>query len=152
MGETTNNKMTEEMMKDTLLYVKLFNRKVSHLHEKGIMKTLTWLILIEQYGNPSISGLGRVLNVSKSQMTARLDKLVESGLIERVHDSEDRRIIRIVLTSEGQNFIKNYQKTVKESMDQLLSPLSHEEVKELKKSIKTIKNAVLKIQNVQNKK
>lgn len=148
MGETTNNEMTEEMMKDTLIYVKLFNRKVSHLHEKGIMKTLSWLILIEQYGNPSISGLGNVLDVSKSQMTARLDKLVELGLIERVHDGEDRRIIRIVLTSEGQNFIKNYQKSVKESMDQLLSPLSPKEVEELKKSIKTIKNVVLKIQNV----
>jgi DNA-binding MarR family transcriptional regulator len=80
-------------------------------------------------------------------MTLKMDKLAEAGFTERIPDRNDRRIIRIVLTPEGRNFIKNSQKTVKESLTQLLSPLSFEEVEELKKSITTIKNVVLKIQD-----
>ena len=87
-----------------------------------------------------------MLNVSKSQMTLKMDKLEQAGYTERIPDDKDRRIIRIVLTPEGLNFIKNSRNTVKEGMNQLLSPLSIEELEELKKSITTIKNVVLKIQ------
>jgi DNA-binding MarR family transcriptional regulator len=75
-----------------------------------------------------------------------MDKLEQAGYTERIPDNEDRRIIRIVLTEEGLSFIKNSKKTVKEGMGQLLSPLSIGEIEELKKSITTIKNVVLKIQ------
>jgi DNA-binding MarR family transcriptional regulator len=147
MVEKNINNLIEEMLKDTLIYTILFNRELTNLGEREFIKTFLWLISIEQYENPSLSGLGNILNVSKSQMTLKMDKLSEAGFTERIPDKNDRRIIRIVLTPEGRNFIKNSQKTVKKSMIQLLSPLTLEEVEELKKSIATIKNAVLKIQN-----
>lgn len=150
MREKEGDSSLEEMIGDTLLYVMLFKNKLTRLSEnKIVMKTLAWLLLVEQLDNPSISELGDGLNVSKSQMTARVDKLVEAGLIERVPDKGDRRKIWIVLTPEGKDFIKNSQKTVKENMNQLLSPLSLKEVEELKKSIRTIKKVSLKIQDAQ---
>ncbi len=144
--EKKMDKLVEEIMEDALIYIRLFNRELILLDEKEFLKTFFWLILIEQYNNPSISVLGKKLKVSKSQMTPKIDKLVKAGFIDRVNDEKDRRIIRIALTSEGRNFIKNSQNTVKGDMKQLLSPLSLKEVEELKKSIETIKNVVLKIQ------
>ena len=135
------------MLEDTLIYTVLFNRELTSLGEREFIKTFLWLISIEQYDNPSLSGLGKMLNVSKSQMTLKMDKLADAGFTERIPDKNDRRIIRIVLTPKGQDFIKNSKKTVKENMMQLLSPLSYEEIKELKNCIATIKNAVLKIQD-----
>jgi DNA-binding MarR family transcriptional regulator len=93
-----------------------------------------------------MSDLGKTLNISKTQMTTKIDKLVNVGFIERVPDENDRRVLRIVLTTEGKNHIKKSHKTVTESMNQLLSPLDHKELEELSKSIETIKNVVLKIQ------
>jgi DNA-binding MarR family transcriptional regulator len=147
MEEKKIDNLIESMLEDTLIYTILFNRELTNLGEREFIKTFLWLISIEQYDNPSLSGLGKMLNVSKSQMTLKMDKLAEAGFTERIPDRNDRRIIRIVLTPEGRNFIKNSQKTVKESLTQLLSPLSFEEVEELKKSITTIKNVVLKIQD-----
>ena len=146
MAEEKIDNLIEGMLEDTLIYTVLFNRELTNLDEREFIKTFLWLISIEEYENPSLSGLGKVLNVSKSQMTLKMDKLERAGYTERIPDMEDRRIIRIVLTPEGKNFIKKYKKTVKEGMSQLLSPLSIEEIEELKKSIATIKNAVLKIQ------
>jgi DNA-binding MarR family transcriptional regulator len=151
MDEKKIDNLVDEILEDTLIYTILFNRELSNLGEREFIKTFLWLIAIEQYNNPSLSGLGKMLNVSKSQMTLKMDKLAEAGFTERIPDKEDRRIIRIVLTPEGRNFIKNSQKTVKESMNQLLSPLTFEEVQDLKKSIATIKNVVLKIQAGKNR-
>ena len=147
MDEKKIDNLIEDMLEDTLIYTVLFNRELTNLGEREFIKTFLWLISIEEYDNPSLSGLGNMLNVSKSQMTLKMDKLAQPGFTERIPDEEDRRIIRIVLTPEGRNFIKNSQKTVKDSMIQLLSPLTLEEVEELKKSIATIKNVVFKIQN-----
>jgi DNA-binding MarR family transcriptional regulator len=146
--EKKPDKLIEEMLEDSIIYIKLFNRELINLSERKFMKTFAWLILIEQYGNPSMSVLGKTLNISKTQMTAKIDELVDDGLIERVPDENDRRVLRIVLTSHGKNLIKKSHKTVTEGMNQLLSPLSHKELEELNKSIGIIKNAVLKIQGV----
>jgi len=148
MVEKKPDKLVEEMLEDLIIYIKLFNRELIHLAERKFLKTFFWLILIEQYDNPSMSALSKKLNVSKTQMTSRIDKLANDGLIERVPDENDRRVLRIVLTTEGENFIKKSHKTVNEGMNQLLSPLNLKEVEELSKSIEIIKNTVLKIQGV----
>lgn len=147
MGKQDTDKFIGEMMED-LVYIRLFNEELRHLGERKSSKIFFLLLMIEQYGNPSISTVGRILHVSKTQMTSKIDELVKAGFIERVHDENDRRIIRLVLTREGRNFIKNYQKTFNENMSQLLSQLSFEDVEELKKSLKTIKNVILKIQEL----
>ena len=146
MDEKNIDKLIDGMLDDTLIYTLLFNRELTSLGEKEFIKKFLWLIAIDEYNSPSLSGLGKMLNVSKSQMTLKMDKLAQAGYTERIPDKEDRRIIRIVLTPEGQNFINNSRKTVKEGMNQLLSPLSMEEIEELKKSVTNIKNVVLKIQ------
>ena len=143
-----SGKLIEEMLEDSILYIKLFNKELLNLSGKKFMKTFFWLLLIDQYDNQSMSALAKTLNISKTQITPRIDQLVNDGLLERVPDENDRRVLRIVLTAEGEDLIKNSNITVKEGMNQLLNPLSPEELEELGKSIETIKNTVLKIQGV----
>ncbi len=146
-----SDKLIEEMLEDSIVYITLFNMELIKLSERKFMKTFFRLLLIEQYGNPSMSALGKTLNISKTQMTSKMDELANEGLIERVPDENDRRVLRIVLTAEGKKLIKESHKTVTESMNQLLSPLSHKELEELSKSIEVIKNSVLKIQGAKLK-
>jgi len=148
MIENKPYKLVEEMLEDSIIYIKLFNRELINLDDRNFLKTFSWLILVKQYDNPSMSSLSKKLNIKKAQMTIKIDKLANDGLIERVPDENDRRVIRIALTLEGENFVKKSRKTVTEGMDQLLSPLNHKELEELSKSIEIIKNAVLKIQGV----
>ena len=146
MSKIQKDKLVEGIMEDTLIYIKLFNRELLHLGDRKFLKTFFWLILIEKYDNPSLSGIGKKFRISKSQITSRMDELVNEGLIERVHDENDRRIIRVILTSKGQDFIENNSKYFNEHLKELLSSLSLSEVEELNKSIMTIKHVVLRIQ------
>lgn len=144
MNEKT--KILEDIMGDTLVYITLFHRELNQLNEYKYMKTLLWLSLIDEYGNPSISNLGKKVNVSKSQMTARVDQLVQDGLIERINDVKDRRIIRIQLTTKGKEFLKTAPENMKSRTNELIAPLSVENLKDLQTSVKTIKTIVHKIQ------
>lgn len=148
MEEEKSEKLTDEMLEDSIIYIKIFNRELKNLADKKFMKTFFWLITIKNYDNLSMSGLAKTLNISKTQITPRIDQLVNEGLLERVPDENDRRVLRIVLTAEGEDLIKNSSVTVKEAMNQLLNPLSPEEIEELGRSIETIKSTVLKIQGV----
>jgi DNA-binding MarR family transcriptional regulator len=147
MAENQADKLVEDIMEDSILYIKLFNNELVHLGDRVFMKTLSWLLLIESYDNPSISELGKISRLAKSQMTSKIDQLVNDGLIMRIPDEKDRRILRVELTPYGYSFIKTSRNLVEENMKQLLSSLSFEEVEELKKSIETIKNIFLKIQD-----
>ncbi len=146
MTEKQADKLVEDMMEDSILYIKLFNNELIHLGDRDFMKTFSWLLLIESYDNPSISELGKISQLAKSQMTGKIDQLANDGLITRIPDDKDRRILRVELTPYGYNFIKTSRNLVQENMKQLLSSLNFEEVEELKNSIETIKNIVLKIQ------
>ena len=148
MTEKRANKLIEDVMEDSILYIKLFNNELIHLGDRDFMKTFSWLLLIQSHDNPSISELGKISQLAKSQMTGKIDQLTNDGLITRIPDEKDRRILRVELTPYGHNFIKTSRNLIQENMKQLLSPLNLEEVEELKNSIETIKNIVLKIQGV----
>lgn len=148
MEEGKSEKLIGEMLENSIIYIKIFNRELKNLSDKKFMKTYFWLTMIKQYDKLSMSGLAKTLNISKTQLTPRIDQLVNEGLLERVPDENDRRILRLTLTPGGEDLIKKSNPIVKESMKELLNPLSPEELEDLGKSIETIKNTVLKIQGV----
>ncbi len=146
MSQIQKDTLIEGMMEDTLIYIKLFNRELLQLGDRKYLKTFFWLTLIEEYDNPSLTVIGKKLRVSKSHITSKMDELVIEGLVKRMHDENDRRIIRVILTPEGRDFIKKSGKYFDEQLKNLLSSLSLMELEELNKSIITIKNIVLRIQ------
>ncbi len=48
-----------------------------------------------------MSDLARAVSLTKAGLTALVDRLETRGLLERVNDSADRRVIRIKLTKDG---------------------------------------------------
>jgi len=54
-----------------------------------------------------MTDLARKILLTKSGLTARVDKLEEGGLLERAPDPEDRRATRIRLTETGAAVFKN---------------------------------------------
>jgi DNA-binding MarR family transcriptional regulator len=60
-------------------------------------------------------------------MTNRIDRLEHLGLVERVPDPEDRRGVKVHLTSAGQQLIDEAVVSRLEAADQLVSNLTTEE-------------------------
>jgi DNA-binding MarR family transcriptional regulator len=53
--------------------------------------------------------------------------MVKAGLIQRVRDKGDRRVVQLTITSKGENTLKPATLAGLEFIQKVLSPLSHED-------------------------
>ena len=79
-----------------------------------------------KYGSAQPSDLAREQHVGMSAVTGVIDGLVARGLVERRHDEQDRRAVRLDVTAEGRAVLAEAQAAVLDSTRELLAPLSSE--------------------------
>jgi DNA-binding MarR family transcriptional regulator len=92
-----------------------------------------------------MSEIGRLVYISKSNMTSLIDKLVENGLAERLPDKNDRRVINIALTDKGKELLKDWRKYSNTEIKMNLSTLSNEDLEKFYESIENIRDILLKM-------
>ncbi len=91
----------------------LFYRASSSIYPKGSM---------------TMGELSDALSVPLSTATRIADWLVENGYIQRINDSEDRRVVRIALTDSGRGLFEAIDGYVRERLHKILSCLTDEEM------------------------
>ena len=83
--------------------------------------------------------------MKKQNMTYLTNKLVEDGLIQRLHDMSDRRVIKIALTSKGDEYLDKWRKNKIEETKKDFSFYNDNDIKEICSSIENIKQVFTKI-------
>jgi len=68
----------------------------------------------------TISALGKLLGVDAPAVTNIVQRLEQSGLVERVRDREDQRRVSVSLSEEGQEIMRSLQVVVEAFNEQLL--------------------------------
>ncbi|MGB9979631.1 MarR family winged helix-turn-helix transcriptional regulator [Methanobacterium sp.] len=145
----------QRIVDNILIYYPLFYRKIktSMSQEKRLKyynKPLGYYqvlgTLINTGSSLSISEIGKMLYISKPNMTALIDKLVKDGNVNRSRSSEDRRIIKVEITEEGRNFMFHAQKSVEINIKENLSNLDSTEIQILNESLENIRKLFIKIQ------
>lgn len=93
--------------------------------------------------NPSL--LSDLLHVSRSRITAALSSLRKKGYVTMEMSEGDRRKMRVLLTPEGEAYIKLKQEIVERYFDLMIEGLGEQNVLELNRLIE------LAIEVVENK-
>ncbi|WMJ90086.1 MarR family transcriptional regulator [Anaerocolumna sp. MB42-C2] len=76
------------------------------------------LYVLWEYEKLSITDIGRLTSLAKTTLTSMLDRMEESGLVERIPDKKNRRQIFITITKEAKGYRKMYDQ-VSERMNEL---------------------------------
>ena len=98
----------------------------------GITRTQQVIMLtLGVNGTLTMSGLASKINTSNEQATRAVAQLVEKGFIERMHDSANRRIIRIKLTDEAKDFVEQIKREMHEDFLERFAVFSDDELEEL---------------------
>ncbi|MEL7671299.1 MarR family transcriptional regulator [Methanobacterium sp.] len=144
----------EKMVDNILIYYPLFYRKIktSINHEKhskyskptGYYQVLGILIHV---GSLPISEMGKMLFISKPNMTSLIDRMVKDGNVKRSRSKEDRRIVKIEITEEGKNFLIEGRKAVEKNIKENILNLTETEIEVLNGSLENIKRLLLKMDN-----
>lgn len=96
------------------------------------------LMIIRHCDGLPQSQLANILGKDKAAITRLMNSLVKSGLVERVQDKQDRRILRAQITEEGkQAFIQVWPELMKLS-EQALAGISTQDIALMQKILNTI--------------
>ena len=89
-------------------------------------------------GGSAVAELARLLQVDAGAMTRLLDRLEKKGLCKRVRSTEDRRVVRVELTPEGEASIQEVPAVLAEVMNAHLAGFSKTEWNALKTYLQRI--------------
>jgi DNA-binding MarR family transcriptional regulator len=137
-----------------LLFFPLFYRRLLRVAQSNkrinpINMQFQVLAIVINSGELQISEIGRILGVSKSNMTPLIDKLIEKGYAARLSDGKDRRVIRITVTEKGRRFVLGRKRLAKNQIKKSLSDLSLQEIETVSEAMETFKKVIVKVGTVQ---
>lgn len=85
------------------------------------------LMHLKTAGGATVAELARWLNVDAGAMTRLLDRLEKKGLCKRVRSTEDRRVVQVELTPDGERAIAEVPAVLSEVLNAHLAGFSKTE-------------------------
>jgi len=96
------------------------------------------LAMLNDVGTMSVSEISRRLGIAKPNITPLVDRLYESGYVDRQHDENDRRVVNIVLLDAGKEKLDAIRATIARQIQLQADGLSVSEFRELNESLASV--------------
>jgi DNA-binding MarR family transcriptional regulator len=145
----TFNDFEEKIMEVKDFYIEFFKKTlVMDGRKSGFDFTLSEIKALGAFRGDkdyTMGELSKNAQVAMPSMTEMVDKLEKHGIAERYRDGNDRRVVKVRLTSEGKRLRKEFmQKRLKE-MKEIFGKLSEIELNDLIESLKRARRILEKI-------
>ncbi|RDI42317.1 MarR family winged helix-turn-helix transcriptional regulator [Falsibacillus pallidus] len=116
-----------------------------HLSQDQSLTPPQFFILFNIFtcGKSTVSSLGSKLGLTSGATTIAANRLVESGLLSRIRDEEDRRVVWIDITDSGKNLMEEFNNRRNDLWGQVFADFKNEELiqfLELLKKVNITKN------------
>lgn len=85
------------------------------------------LLSLPEKGSLTMNELSDAMGLANSTMTRLVDQIVHKELVHRKPDDDDRRIVRIELTGQGQKVRRTLEKELQDLFKQSLDEIPEEE-------------------------
>ena len=121
-----------------LLRKKLLRMDVVQAEHDMPMSHVQVLAMLGSTGALSVSDISRKLGIAKPNITPLIDKLIESGYVERKRDADDRRVVNVVLLPEGQKKLDDIRETIVRQVMRWMGTIPEKDFFELAKALETV--------------
>ena len=98
-------------------------------------------------GPTKVTDIAQWLERSTNSISMIVDRMVKAGLVRRVRSTADRRVVRVVNTSKGENALKPATQASLEVIRKILLSLSYEDRSTLLSLLWTIKYEIIEYLN-----
>ena len=100
------------------------------------------LEVLYQKGRQTIQQIGSCILVSSGSMTYVIDKLEQKGLLSRNACPDDRRVIHVTLTDNGNELMNEIMPKYHELVDDIFETLDSDQAETLVQLLKKVRNKV----------
>ncbi len=99
------------------------------------------LALLEMHGALPMSRIAEELDVALPNATGIIGRLAERGIVERAHDSLDRRVVLVGLTDAGRDLIGDMERSRRERITRLIGTMDERQLRRLAASVRDLNQA-----------
>ncbi len=85
------------------------------------------MLTLPESESMTMNALSEAMGLANSTMTRMVDQLVEKGFVRREADDEDRRVVRVSLTAQGQETRRNLEQAQQYFFGQVLTEIPQDE-------------------------
>src|SRR3954453_13669457 len=89
------------------------------------------LMALEREGPLPMGRVAETMDVSQASATGIVYRMEQRGLVERIRDDEDRRVVRVALTDRGTETVSGFATERGDHLQQILGALTAEELQGL---------------------
>ena len=123
----------------------------SEIFCKGItMSQCSTLLAIGKKGAMTMHALSEWMSLATSTMTRIVDNLVRDGYIERTQDPQDRRVVRVSLTEEGEKLFQIILQVYHGYHQKIVENIPAEELHQVVESLTMLIEAIKKTPLLEN--
>ena len=129
----TSTSDIEQLFSTLLQLGKLMSQHTQETHEErtSTMLQFSALQFLKEQSNGTVTELAKYLKLSKSSATQLVERLEKAGLVERINDQEDRRIVRLVITQGGEKELISLKEKLIGKMKKIFSKIPAQDIREL---------------------
>ncbi|MBU5673736.1 MarR family winged helix-turn-helix transcriptional regulator [Paenibacillus brevis] len=91
------------------------------------------LYMLNRCGSLKVSELAERQGLTSAAITGLTDKLLVDGYVERTRTEQDRRVVMISITEKGREMVDKLSESQRETLLQVFSDLSDEDIDHLKR-------------------
>ena len=112
--------------------------------DKITLPQLLILDFLHKEGESKMSYLAHFMSVTTAAMTGIVDRMVGGGYIERIYEPQDRRIIKVRLTTRGNELIENINEQKRRLIIRIFGRISERDRQEYLRILTQIKEILSK--------
>lgn len=106
------------------------------LKESGLTHQQIMIIkLIAHRGQVTVSKLCEEMSLAKGTVSGIVSRMESMGYIKKIKNDEDKRNTYITFSYKGEEFSKEFRKTINDSFDNIFKNFTEDEIMELKKNL-----------------
>jgi len=113
------------------------------VEELGVTVSQGYILMaLPETGSVTMNDLSAKMRLANSTMTRMADQLVQKRLITRGPDPDDRRIVRVQLTEQGQDVRARLKKALRNLFSEVLKEIPEGERETIVHSLKTLNQSI----------
>ena len=114
----------------------------------GFAVNMSQLKAMTAFSEDSLLSMGelcKMANIKMPSMTEVVDRFEKEGILERIRDNKDRRVVKVKMTAKGKKMHKEVLKRRADELTKIFGVLTTEDRTKLVDSLKNVSEILIKV-------
>ena len=94
----------------------------------------------------SVSEISQMLGIAKPNITPLVDRLIDERLVDRIRDTQDRRVVNVVILDAGRDKLNAIRAGIGEQVQEWAQQISSADFHELSDSLRSLTRILMQLQ------